>query len=72
MNVKPLTPGQRGWRRFKRNRPAFGSFLVLAVIVGLTLVWPWITPYSPVELSDAYASAPDASIGSAQMCWAAI
>jgi oligopeptide transport system permease protein len=52
------TPWQRAWRRFVRNRPAFASLLLLVFILALTLIWPWLSRYSPVALSDAYATAP--------------
>jgi oligopeptide transport system permease protein len=59
MNAEHLTPGRRAWRRFVRNRLAFVSLVVLTLIVVVTLVFPWISPHSPVELSDAYANPPD-------------
>ncbi|MEO6183602.1 MAG: ABC transporter permease [Verrucomicrobiota bacterium] len=35
-----LSPNQRAWRRFRRNRPAIiGSFFLLAIVL-LILVWP--------------------------------
>src|SRR5262245_59431445 len=56
-----LTPRQRAWRRFTKNRPAFASLILLVLIVTIALIWPWITPYSPVALSDAYAKPPGAN-----------
>ena len=35
-----LTPNQRAWRRFKRNRPAVVGAWILAAFVLLVLVWP--------------------------------
>ncbi len=43
-----------------RNRPAFVSLFLLAAIVLVTLLYPWVSSQSPVELSDAYANSPDA------------
>lgn len=53
-----LSPNQKAWRRFKRNKPAVISALFLAVIVMLVLVWPLITPHAPNELSDAQFEPP--------------
>src|SRR4029079_18403610 len=52
------TPRQRAWRGFARNPRALASLVLLVFIVALTLLWPWLSPYSPVALSDAYATAP--------------
>lgn len=38
----PLTPNQRIWRRFKRNRPAFLSLWFLMVLVFAVVAWPII------------------------------
>jgi peptide/nickel transport system permease protein/oligopeptide transport system permease protein len=35
-----LTPNQRAWRRFKRNRPAQWSAWILAMLIALALAWP--------------------------------
>ena len=42
-----LSPGQRAWRRFRRNVPAFSSLLFLSALLLLVLLWPWIAPYAP-------------------------
>jgi oligopeptide transport system permease protein len=48
-----VSPGRRAWRRFCRNRLALGSSIFL-ILVGLLVVGvPWLSPYSPVQLSDA-------------------
>jgi oligopeptide transport system permease protein len=60
MTRETPTPRRRGWRRFTKNRPAFASLALLVFILLLTLAWPWLSPYSPVALSDAYANAPSA------------
>jgi len=52
------TPRQRVWRRFAKNRPAFASLLLLLFTLTLIFLWPWLSPYSPVALSDAYATPP--------------
>jgi oligopeptide transport system permease protein len=55
-----LTPNQRAWRRFRRNRPAVigGVFLLGLVIV--VVLWPWIAPYDQETLSNAQFQPPDA------------
>lgn len=53
-----LTPGQRAWRRFRKNRPAWIGLLFLCLIVALVLVWPWIAPYGWETGSDAQFSPP--------------
>jgi peptide/nickel transport system permease protein/oligopeptide transport system permease protein len=35
-----LSPNQRAWLRFRRNRLASGSVVFLAVVLALVLVWP--------------------------------
>jgi oligopeptide transport system permease protein len=47
-----LTPNQRAWRRFVRNKPAMLSAFFLALLLLLVLVGPWLSPYQP-ELSYA-------------------
>ena len=42
-----LSPGQRAWRRFRRNVPAFASLIFLSALLLLVLLWPWIAPYAP-------------------------
>lgn len=37
------------WRRLRRNRPAFGSLIFLALLLILTLIGPMLSPYSSVE-----------------------
>ncbi len=68
----PLTPRQRAWRRFRHNRVAVASGMVLAGIVGLVLCAPLahlpaVAPHlpraltwSPVALSDAQFASPTA------------
>jgi len=48
LNFQPgLSPGQRAWRRFRRNVPAFASLIFLSTLLLLVLLWPWISPYAP-------------------------
>ena len=54
-NRTPVSPGamristsprQDAWRRLKKNKAAMFGLAVLAVLVVLSLLAPWITPYS--------------------------
>ena len=40
------SPRQDAWRRLKKNKAAMFGLAVLAVLVVLSLLAPWITPYS--------------------------
>lgn len=55
-----LTPNQRAWRRFRRNRPAMISVFVLAALVALVVPWKWLAPYSLEATSDAFFQPPSA------------
>ncbi len=46
------TPWRRGWRRFRRNRPAWTSAFVFALLLALVLAAPWWHPVDPNRLSD--------------------
>jgi oligopeptide transport system permease protein len=56
--MEHLSPNKRAWKKFLRNRPAFFSSIFLIFTVILILLWPWFSPYSPVQLSDAQSQAP--------------
>lgn len=53
-----LSPNQRAWRRFLKNRPAVISLIVFVVLVLLVLIWPWIAPYSWNTTSESQFAAP--------------
>jgi len=56
-----LTPNQRAWRRFCRNRPAVASGVFLLALVVLVLLWPWVAPYRPeISYADQFRE-PDAT-----------
>jgi len=55
-----LSPNQRAWRRFRRNRPAFISVLFLAVLFLLVLAWPLIAPHAYAAVSDRQFEPPSA------------
>lgn len=54
-----LTPTERAWRRFLRNKPAVLSGVFLVALVTLVIVWPLVTPYSWDTISDAQLQPPD-------------
>jgi ABC-type dipeptide/oligopeptide/nickel transport system permease subunit len=70
--TKPLTPNQRAWRRFRRNRGASAAAVVLAALVSIILIWPLFSlpalahvlpaglTHPPDALSDAQFSPPSA------------
>lgn len=47
-----LSPNQRAWARFRRNRPAMISLVFLAALLLVVLAWPIIEPYSYDTVSD--------------------
>jgi oligopeptide transport system permease protein len=64
-----LSPGQRAWRRFRKNRPAVASAWFLALLLALLVVWPILLKFSgadfvklhgPDALSDAQFQPPTA------------
>lgn len=58
--MEHLSPNRRALRRFARNRAALWSSVFLAAMLLLVLGWPFISPYSPIQLSEEYAQAPSA------------
>lgn len=54
-----LSPNQRAWLRFKRNRVAVASAWFLFLVISLVLLWPLFAPYSPVAISEAQFQPPD-------------
>jgi ABC-type dipeptide/oligopeptide/nickel transport system permease subunit len=62
-----LSPGQRAWRRFKKNRGAVLSAWYLLALVAIIIAWPLLLKFSggdfarlhgPDELSDAQFAPP--------------
>jgi ABC-type dipeptide/oligopeptide/nickel transport system permease subunit len=56
-----LSPNQRAWRRFRRNRGANAALIVLLALIALVLVWP-LFQLGPAAaaLPKAMSRAPDA------------
>lgn len=46
--------------RFRRNKPAVISLMLLAALVALVIVWPWVAPYSWETISDSQFEPPSA------------
>jgi peptide/nickel transport system permease protein/oligopeptide transport system permease protein len=47
------SPGVRAWRRFRANRVALSSAVLLVLVLAFALVYPHFSPYQPEQLSDA-------------------
>src|SRR5262245_45410428 len=58
--ARHLSPNQRGWRRFRRNRPAVLSAWFLLGLLVLVLFWPLLSPYNYATLSEAQFQPPTA------------
>ena len=57
-----VSPRQDAWRRLKKNRPAMFGLVVLALLITLSILAPWITPYSYAEQNlELGPSAPSAA-----------
>jgi ABC-type dipeptide/oligopeptide/nickel transport system permease subunit len=54
-----MTPNQRAWLRFRRNKPAFISLVFLTLLVLLVVVWPLIAPYPVNAITDEQFQPPD-------------
>jgi len=58
-NQRPaLTPNQRAWKRFWRNRPARGSAVFMAALILLVCAWPLVAWHDPDKISDAQFQSP--------------
>jgi oligopeptide transport system permease protein len=47
-----FTPRQLAWRRFRRNRAAVISALVVTIVIVMAIVGPWLSPYEFDAISD--------------------
>ncbi|HRE20502.1 MAG TPA: ABC transporter permease [Rhabdaerophilum sp.] len=50
--MESASPFGRFWREFRQNRIALGALIVVAIIVLIAVVSPWITPQNPYDLSN--------------------
>ena len=55
-----LSPNQKAWRRFRKDRPAVVGAWLLAAVVVFTLLYPLVGPFKPDALSDAQFQPPSA------------
>src|SRR5688572_27580035 len=53
-----LTPNQRAWKRFRRNRAATVSAGFLAVLIVVGCWWPLIAWHNPDKITEAQFSPP--------------
>ncbi|TAK99394.1 MAG: hypothetical protein EPO07_10895, partial [Verrucomicrobia bacterium] len=53
-----LTPNERAWRRFRRNRPARFSAIFLAALALVVCVWPLIAWHNPDKITEAQFQPP--------------
>lgn len=44
-----LSPGRRRWQAFKSNKTALIGVVLAAVVIGIAVLAPWISPYEPLE-----------------------
>src|ERR1043166_7120858 len=58
-NLPRLSPNQRAWRRFRKNRPAVFSLWFLLLVGLFVLVYPLFSPFRPEQLSDAQFQPPN-------------
>lgn len=56
--VEHLSPNQRAWRRFRRNKPAVISGVFVFLLVSLVVLWPVISTSEPDATSDAQFQPP--------------
>ncbi len=50
--MEPTSPFGRFWQEFRQNRIALGALIVVALIVLIAVLSPWITPQNPYDLSN--------------------
>lgn len=56
------SPGQRAWRRLKRNRSAIAAMSFLVLLVALCVIGPWFSPYTQSQQDlDIMAAGPSFS-----------
>jgi oligopeptide transport system permease protein len=60
LGMQSLTPNQRAWRRFRRNKPAVISAVFLCILAVVVLLWPFVASHAPNATSEAQFVAPTA------------
>ena len=55
-----LSPNQKAWLRFRKNRPAMLGLIFFALLTAVVVLVPWISPHDPDALSDAQFQPPTA------------
>ena len=56
--AEELSPNQRAWQRFKRNRPAMASLVFLSLVLSVLLLWPLFSKVDPNAVSEAQFEQP--------------
>ena len=56
----PSSPAREAGRRFVRNKPAVVSAFILAALLAVTMLWPWLAPYRPEAMGETQFGAPNA------------
>ncbi len=59
INQPHLSPNQRAWRRFRKNRPAVVGLWFLLLVGLFILIYPLFSPFRPEQLSDAQFQPPN-------------
>ena len=60
IEAEHLSPNQRAWRRFKRNRPAVLSLIFLLLLLLTIVIFPFVNHTDPNAISDAQFQGPSA------------
>ncbi len=55
-----LSPNQRSWARFKKNRPAVFGAIFLGILLLLIFLWPIFSHFKPDTVTDAQFQPPSA------------
>ena len=55
---EPVSPGRQALRRFRKNRPAVISAVVLLAVLVFSALFPFFSNYGPSELSSAQFQPP--------------
>src|SRR5947207_13102841 len=61
MSETSLSPNQKAWAAFNRNRPALVSLCFLLGLTLIVLIWPKIAPYPSDKVTEEQFRAPSSS-----------